>query len=215
MFIPFILSIITILLISSFSSLYSLKINQYINFFKPVKEKQFIFQEKIVIEAVDSYCRKNFTECRTQTEATSEMFFTLAQLQPFSPELVNLNFATTPYSEIKLNTTTKKITIFHKINDLNIRTTYSNYYLQKNQNLICKGGDVAPCSGLFIGKEKTYSEELQILFLEDKIAVLTAKLLLPEEYPGQYNDILLEINTLQAEITALQTIIDSRKLRGF
>lgn len=215
MFIPIIIIIITLLSLLSINALFSLKINQYINSFKVPIVKQFISQEKMIIEATDSYCRFNFSTCESNTSITNEMTLTLTDIQPYMPQYTQLNFGTRLYESIRLNKFTKEITLIHKIPNPNERLDYINHHLNKNEQIFCQNGDTIPCTDMFIGKKKPYSEKLQIMFIDDNIAVLTSKLMLPEEYPGSYTDIQNEIDKLMTEKSSLTLAISSKKLTGF
>jgi hypothetical protein len=214
MFLIFAIVLINILIISNFNSLYSLKINQYITSFKEPKTQEFIFQEKMVKEATDSYCRNNFQTCKTKTNNLGTiMTLTLADIQPYSPTLYNLNYATIPFYSIELNSTSNTIKIKNQINDSTKRIEYFSHYLNKNNNVYCEDLSQKPCNTSLISKEYTYSEELQILFINDKIKTLQDQQ--ATATPEESAILQLQINDLNNNKTKLFTIISKRKIKGF
>lgn len=201
MFIPIILLIITTLIITSLSSMISLKTSGYELSKKGDSIKEFIYQEQMIKEAVDSQCRDKFAPCIADTSADNEKIYTLSQLDPYYP-LTNIVIPNS-FSQIKLRTDTKEVVIVHSM-DLETRQKYSKHYKNANETLICSDGSSLPCNGT-IEKKIKYSPELQILFINDKISTENTK-------PIPDQNIL---NTLIAERDALNLVIANRKLKGW
>lgn len=169
MFLPIIMFIITTLIVSALSSIISSKTNEYELLKKNDNIKEFVFQEKMIKEAVDSYCRINFNVCLASTKATNEIIIPKSALVNYLPA-TNLTLISNSFSEIKLRTDTKEIFITHSMN-LKNRKEYVSHYINKLQNISCVGGEALPCSESgSIVKKIAYSEELKILYVDNNIS---------------------------------------------
>lgn len=171
MFLPIIMLIITTLIVSILSSIISSKTNEYELLKKSDKIKEFVFQEKMIKEAVDSYCRINFNVCLASTEISNEIVIPKSALTNYYPS-TDLTVINNSFTEIKLRTDTKEIFITHSI-DLNTRNGYVKHYINKLQNISCVGGEALPCSGSIV-KKIPYSEELNILYVDNNISKINS-----------------------------------------
>jgi hypothetical protein len=215
MFFPILFAIITILLVANINSVYSLKISQYINSFKTPTVEQFYYQEKMLKEAVDSYCRNNFTSCK-DPDTNGEVRILQHKILDYTPvtAIENLGAATTPFSDIYLKIDADNITLVHSMSATE-KTDYKSHYFNKNANISCVNGSSWPCTDSLVQKKIPISEELQIMYIDVQITALNKALTQPEDYPGAYVDIQNEIDSLNAEKTNLSNVIANRTVKGF
>ena len=197
------LTLLTALVITIVVAISSISINSVV--IPNNKIKTFIFQEKIISEAVNSYCLSNFTVC--QEGIHSRITITKTNLSGYYP--VNLDFSFP--GTIDINSSSINL----------VEDTQSNYtenYLNSKAKLICQNGENLPCTGKII-KQFDLSFELNKKFISYQITDLQNQKLIAED---NSNPDMILINRLQSEIdsnTTLynyqNTLISNRKIKAF
>lgn len=163
MFYPIIILFISLLLVSSIQSIYSLKIAQIQNNIVDNSVQTVIFQEKIVKEALDSYCRLNFNVCKADTVIDDIFTANIGILTQYMP---NLTMKTGYFSNLELVRSTTSIKIIHTISNLEDRVKYFQHY---RNTAVCLNGSVIPCDTPEVLVEQSFSPELLLLYEQSEI----------------------------------------------
>jgi len=168
MFYPLLIVIVTLMVSANLDSIYTLKIGQYNNQIRSTLLNQFIYQEKIVKEAVDSYCRKNITSCPKITDTN----LTLSDISNYTLNGINdLNVVTDDFFLITIDPSSNSILLKHKMT-LDQRKKYFNDFLNKNEDIYCENGSTPPCDSEDVIKMFTYSIDLKRVYILEQIRVL-------------------------------------------
>lgn len=213
MFYPFVIAIISTLLVMNYNSIYALRISQYFKIHAPIVE-EFFYQEKMVKEALDSYCRNNFNTCNAQKDSNGQIRIAEAQIMKYAPvsSIQNLNFAQDDFIDIYIDTNDNTIKLVHSMTNTQ-KSEYKNNFRNKWSNISCLNGSSWPCTNDQVLKSIEYSEELQILFINDQINTLNNQLATASA--AEQVAIINQINNLNNQKTALNNRIAARKSEAF
>ncbi len=205
--------IIQTLILIGINAELSLKINQQKNEINIDEIEKIIIQEKIIKEAVDSYCRKEINNCFQELKDNNIKNISIEEIKGYMPnisiEKINENF----YNNIAIDYQTKKIILTHEINNINNRAKYLNHYKNKKETINCINNETKPCESNILYKIKNISEELEIKLKEKEIIILEEKLT-KIEYEEEYPQIEEEISILEENIIELENKINIRKIKN-
>lgn len=163
MFYPVIILFISLLLVSSIQSIYSLKISQIQNNIVDNSVQTVIFQEEIVKNAIDSYCRTNFNICKADTLIDDIFTVNAGILTPYMPSLI---IKPGYFSNLELVRSSATIKIVHTIDNIEERAKYFQHY--KN-NAVCANGSAIPCDTPEVLVERVFSSKLLLLYEQSEI----------------------------------------------
>lgn len=213
MFAPILLILINALIIMSINSAYTYKIASYINSFKvPIIQTQ-ILLEQSVFNAVNDKCMKNFDICYDDTKR----LYNLSNLATFLPPNTNFNISIIDqnFKEINIDLVTKEVVYKHNILNVTDRSNYIKHYMNKNYTFMCIDGSELPCNAGFIEKRMKVSNQLNLMIIERQISDLNTLLSQPENYVGEHNLYIAQINTLEEEKSVVLLAIQNSKIESF
>lgn len=208
--------IINMLIIMAMNATLSLKTTQYKDNITIDTVETLINQEKIMTEAIDSYCRNNIDICFTNLKTNNIKNMQVEELIDFIPNGINLEKMNDLfYQNIAIDYQNKQIILTHEINNLLTREKYFTNYKNKNQETICINNETKPCVSNIVYKNVLISEDLKIKFLEKEIVLLENKLLVAETYVGEHALYTDQINLYKTDIDNLKITKQNRKLSNF
>lgn len=130
--------LINILIIMSLNSQLSLKTNQYENHIVKNDIEKIIYQEKIILNAVNSFCKSDVEACYDLMSETSVAYIPIANLANFvADSFVLENLDNSFFKSIYLDLENKEIGVIHNITDDSLRNKYLENSLNKNQIINC------------------------------------------------------------------------------
>lgn len=161
MFVPFIVILISSLVILNYQAVHDIIITSSEQHFQKINVVDTFLNEEIIVSAAaESYCINNIDDCKSREDnSTNTIDLNSSDIDLYMPNLTDLNFGTA-FTSVVIDTANYQIILSHNL-DSTERDKYFNYY--KNKNAYCTNESSIPCDSDSVSTKKAITTELEDL----------------------------------------------------